>query len=202
VEVQWVGDVTVKINKGNNGTGSVTVQVVEVGSGPIAGVTVSGSWEVNGNAGYATSTGVTGSDGMVTLSTGGIRFATDFGFCVTGLAGLVVDRTTYTQTSPCDVYGLPAGGGGGGGGGGGDPAAAPTNLVGTAVQKGKNARAELAWSGGGSTVEVLRNGGIIATVSNSGSYADNLGKTPDPSYTYEVCNAGTSDCTGEIAVSF
>jgi len=197
VKEGWISAVTVKINKGNNGSGTVTVQVVdETGTSPVGGVTVFGSWTVNGNPAYATSSGTTDASGKVALSTGGIRFATDFVFCVDRLAS-----SGYADGSAgrCSPYGTELGGGGGGGGG--DPAF--TAFDAALVQKGRNARVELGWTGGASTVDVLRNGAIIAGgVSNSGSYNDNLGKNPPAgSYSYQVCNTGGSQCTAEKSVT-
>jgi len=193
-EVDRVSDVTIKTNRGNNGSGTVTVWVAEVGGAALSGVTVNGSWTVNANQGYMTSSGTTGSDGSVTLSTGGIRFATDFDFCVTGLSGAVHDATTYSSTQPCAGYDS---GSGPGDPPGGDPVAgAPTNLSVSFEQKGKNWRANLSWSDGASSVDIYEGGSLIAGgISNNHSYTDNLGKQPAPSYTYEVCNAGSmTDC--------
>ena len=192
VEVQWIGSVTVKTNRGNNGSGTVSVRVVDLADGRISGVTVNGSWEVNGNANFTSSSGVTDSNGMVTLSTGGIRFATSFSFCVTSLTGAVSDVTTYTSTSPCAPFED---------GGTVDPptdpsAGAPYDLGVTYEQKGKNWRAKLSWSGGAATVDVYRAGSQIAAGSNNnGSYTDNLGKNTTETYTYRVCNAGTENCS-------
>jgi len=200
-EVDRVSDVTVKTNQGNNGSGTVTVWVTEVGGGPLSGVTVNGSWTVNGNQNYVTSSGLTGANGSVTLSTGGIRFATTFDFCVTGLSGAINDQTVYTSTQPCAGYDS---GSGPSNPPAGDPVAgAPTNLQVSFEQKGRNWRANLSWSGGGSAVDILENGNVIASgVSNSGSYTDNLGKNPASSYTYDVCNAGsTTECAGEASGS-
>jgi hypothetical protein len=80
-------------------------------------------------------------------------------------------------------------------------AGAPTGLAATASTKG-TIRVDLAWAGGASTVAVQRQNpgsatfATIATVSNGGSYRDNLGKRPASGvYTYRVCNAGTTICS-------
>ena len=186
--------VKTKTNRGNNGSGTVAVQVVEVGGGPLSGVTVNGSWRVNTNENYTASSGVTDAEGLVELSTGGIRFATSFSFCVTGLGGSVVDVTDYAGSPPpCNTFGEPYDDGGTV-----DPpppAGAPTDLSATPVQKGRNYRANLEWTGGGTAIDVLRDGEKIAAgISNSGSYSDNLGKTaPTTTLDYQVCNAGKTD---------
>ncbi len=96
--VGWVSPLTVKTNRGNVASGTVMVQVIDGGGGPMPGIGVAGSWDVNGIEDYVTSSGVTDADGMVELSTGGIRHATDFEFCVTSLSGAIVDGTSYSPT--------------------------------------------------------------------------------------------------------
>jgi serine protease len=62
--------------------------------------------------------------------------------------------------------------------------------------------ADLAWSGAsGSQVDVYRDGGLIATVANTGAYTDTIGRGGG-SHTYRVCEAGTSTCSGNVAVSY
>lgn len=62
---------------------------------------------------------------------------------------------------------------------------------------------DLAWSGAGSThVDIYRDGGVIATVSNSGAYTDNIGVVGGGSYTYQVCEAGTGTCSNTVTVHF
>jgi fibronectin type 3 domain-containing protein len=86
------------------------------------------------------------------------------------------------------------------------PAAGPTNLTASAFRQG-TVKVDLAWTGGASSIDVHRqNPGasftLIATTSNSGSYRDNLGKRPaSGSYTYRVCSAGTTLCSGNATVS-
>jgi len=200
VEVDRVSVVTVKTNRGNNGSGTITVWVTEVGGGPLGEVTVRGSWTVNGTQDYMTSSGVTGTDGSVTLSTGGIRFATDFDFCVTGLSGTVHDVTTYSSTEPCAGYDS---GSGPSNPPGGDPVVgAPQNLTVSAEQKGRNSRANLSWTGGAASVDVYEGQSRIASgISNSGSYTDNLGKDASGTFIYHVCNAETDECTTAESVT-
>jgi hypothetical protein len=83
---------------------------------------------------------------------------------------------------------------------------APTNLNATASTRG-TIKVDLTWSGGASSVAVQRQPpggafGTIATISNGGSYRDNLGKKPAPgTYTYRVCNAGTAACSNTDTVT-
>ena len=86
-------------------------------------------------------------------------------------------------------------------------AGAPTGLSATASTRG-TIKVDLAWSGGASTVAVQRQNpgsstfATIATVSNGGSYRDNLGKRPaSGTYTYRVCNSGTTICSNTASIS-
>lgn len=63
--------------------------------------------------------------------------------------------------------------------------------------------AQLTWSGAtGSQVDVYRNSTKVATVSNQGSYLDPIGNKGGGSYTYRVCEAGTSACSNTVTVTF
>ncbi|MFA5889785.1 MAG: S8 family serine peptidase [Actinomycetota bacterium] len=71
------------------------------------------------------------------------------------------------------------------------------------TNKGGVSRASLTWSGAtGANVDVHRNGAFLTTTSNSGSYVDNLGKRVAGTFTYEVCDAGTSNCSTPVGVTF
>ncbi len=87
------------------------------------------------------------------------------------------------------------------------PADGPTNLTASAFRQG-TVKVDLAWTGGASSIDVHRqNPGaasftLIATSTNDGSYRDNLGKRPaSGTYTYRVCTAGTTLCSGNATVS-
>ena len=61
----------------------------------------------------------------------------------------------------------------------------------------------LRWSGAASNqVDVYRNGVLIATTANDGSYIDSTGDTGRARYTYRVCEAGTSTCSNDAIVRF
>jgi len=65
-----------------------------------------------------------------------------------------------------------------------------------------SARVDLTWSGAtGSTVDVLRNGTKIAAPANTGTYTDVLGKVVG-TFTYQVCNTGTTTCSPTSSVTF
>jgi hypothetical protein len=61
----------------------------------------------------------------------------------------------------------------------------------------------LTWSGATSTdVDVYRNGTLIVTTPNDGSYLDSTGDAGRARYTYELCEAGTSTCSNDATVTF
>ncbi len=64
--------------------------------------------------------------------------------------------------------------------------------------------ADLTWSGAASPpdVDVYRNEALAATTMNDGFYTDNTGQKGAGSYTYQVCEAGTSTCSNEDTVNF
>jgi len=64
-------------------------------------------------------------------------------------------------------------------------------------------KADLSWSGATSgNVDVYRNGSVVTTTANDGDYTDNINKKGSGTFTYEVCEAGTSICSNESAVTF
>ncbi len=64
-------------------------------------------------------------------------------------------------------------------------------------------KADLSWSGtDASEVEILRDGIIIDTVANTGSYTDDIDNRGGGSYVYQVCEAGTGTCSNEATVEF
>ena len=82
-------------------------------------------------------------------------------------------------------------------------ASTPANLTATKVTKGATTKVNLKWTGGAATVDVLRNGGAIASgIPNTHAYSDNLGKKPTGTFTYLVCNAGTQTCSNTATVTF
>ena len=61
----------------------------------------------------------------------------------------------------------------------------------------------LTWSGATSTnVDVYRNGVVIVTTANDGSYTDSTGDTGRARYRYMVCEAGTQTCSNQVTVTF
>jgi outer membrane protein assembly factor BamB len=61
----------------------------------------------------------------------------------------------------------------------------------------------LTWRGATSpNIDVNRDGVVIATTPNDGSYDDSTGTTGQASFTYKVCEAGTQTCSNEATVRF
>jgi hypothetical protein len=61
----------------------------------------------------------------------------------------------------------------------------------------------LTWSGATSTdIDVYRDGVVIVTTANDGSYTDSTGDTGRARYIYKVCEAGTMNCSNEATVTF
>jgi subtilisin family serine protease len=64
-------------------------------------------------------------------------------------------------------------------------------------------KVDLAWSGATSThVDVMRDGLKVATVTNTAAYTDPIDARGGGTYTYEVCEAGTSTCSNQVTVTF
>ena len=63
--------------------------------------------------------------------------------------------------------------------------------------------ADLSWSGTDATsVDVYRDGARVATTGNDGAHTDNIGNRGGGSYTYVLCEAGTSTCSNESTIVF
>lgn len=70
----------------------------------------------------------------------------------------------------------------------------------TKKAKGKRITAQLRWNGStASSVDVFRNSAKVTTTANDGAYDDSV---TAGSYTYKVCNAGTSVCSNSVSMSF
>jgi hypothetical protein len=86
-----------------------------------------------------------------------------------------------------------------------EPASAGGNITLSAHKKKINGinSVRLTWSGATSTnIDVYRNGVVVATTPNDGSYDDSTGDTGRARYTYKVCEAGTATCSNDVQVQF
>lgn len=68
--------------------------------------------------------------------------------------------------------------------------------------KGVNT-ATLSWNGAGTTsVDVYRDGVRVITTANDGSHVDSIARKGGGSYSYRVCEQGTTVCSNTATVSF
>ncbi|QPG06316.1 S8 family serine peptidase [Salinimonas marina] len=62
---------------------------------------------------------------------------------------------------------------------------------------------DLTWSNASANeVDIYRDGNVITTTANDGAYTDNLNRKGSNSYSYQVCEAGTSVCSASVSVAF
>lgn len=86
-------------------------------------------------------------------------------------------------------------------GGGGDPSGDFTLSADGRKVKGSQV-VDLSWSGTSEAVDVYRDGSVIAASVSGLSYTDNLNRKGGGSYSYQVCEAGTSTCSDSASVTF
>lgn len=85
----------------------------------------------------------------------------------------------------------------GGGGGGSDVITLSAKAY---IDKNKK-KVDLTWSGSTATsIDVFRNGALIVTTPNDGFHTDSVRSAG--TYTYKVCNAGTTTCSNTATVTF
>jgi hypothetical protein len=62
---------------------------------------------------------------------------------------------------------------------------------------------DLFWTGATSaSVDIYRNGVLIATALNTDGYTDSTGQKGNGTFTYKVCEAGTQNCSNVVTVRF
>ena len=88
--------------------------------------------------------------------------------------------------------------------------ASDTTQVGAAISlslngykvKGKHT-IDLAWSGAtGSNVDIYRDSALLDTTANDGAYTDATSNKGGRTYTYELCEEGSSNCSDPVNVTF
>jgi N-acetylneuraminic acid mutarotase len=83
------------------------------------------------------------------------------------------------------------------------PTPGPIQLRGQGKKVGGINTSRLKWRGAASAnIDVYRDGVVIATTPNDGLYDDSTGTTGQASFTYQVCEAGTSTCSNQVTVNF
>jgi PKD repeat protein len=81
------------------------------------------------------------------------------------------------------------------------PGAFPLSATGYKV-KGRNT-VNLVWSGAaGASIDVFRNNVKVTTTANDGAHTDATGQKGAATYTYKVCEAGTSTCSNTVTIVF
>jgi len=87
------------------------------------------------------------------------------------------------------------------------PAPSPTpstmTLSATGYKVKGSQRVDLTWSGTSSAmIDVYRNNTLISTTANDGAQSDAINKKGSGTYSYRVCEAGTSTCSNTVKVTF
>ncbi|WP_462158832.1 S8 family serine peptidase [Pseudoalteromonas sp. GB56] len=68
--------------------------------------------------------------------------------------------------------------------------------------KGRH-RVDLTWNGASTAnVDIYRNGSVVATTANDGAYTDAINAKGGATYSYSICEAGTSNCSSSVTVIF
>ena len=76
-------------------------------------------------------------------------------------------------------------------------------LQATGRKRNGYAYVDLTWSGArGQSVRVFRNGNRVARVANDGAWTDATGRTGTPTFSYRICETGTSICSNTVSVKF
>lgn len=79
----------------------------------------------------------------------------------------------------------------------------PYTLTVSGQTSGKGPKSTLNWSGAtGTNVDIFRNATKIVTTANDGNHVDQLAKNTHGTFTYQVCNAGTTTCSNTASVTY
>ncbi len=107
------------------------------------------------------------------------------------------DMNAYLTQNGC------AGGNGGGTGGGDTGGTGELTLTATGYKVKGAQRVDLSWADAtSSNVDVYRDGTVIATTANDGAYTNALSSKGGATYSYQVCEAGTTTCSASVSVVF
>lgn len=89
------------------------------------------------------------------------------------------------------------------GGGGVEPPGVGITLTARAYIVRKVLYVDLAWGGAaGDLVAVQRDGVVVATTDNDGTYTDRIGRVSGGTYAYRICEAPEGACSEEVSVGF
>jgi serine protease len=134
-----------------------------------------------------------GDGATATGSTADHTYGTDGSYTVT-LTVTDDDGATGTDSQTVTVAGDDDGGGG--------EEPADISLSASAYKVRGLQKADLFWSGASSSVDINRDGGVIATDVSGSTFTDHIDVRGGGSYTYQVCEAGTSTCSNTVTVTF
>ncbi|WP_199609243.1 S8 family serine peptidase [Flocculibacter collagenilyticus] len=86
---------------------------------------------------------------------------------------------------------------------GGEPPVGELSLSANGYKSKGKKHVALSWDGATtSNVDIFRNGSLITSTSNDGSYTDIMTSKGGGSYTYQVCESSSSECTNSVTVTF
>ena len=126
------------------------------------------------------------------INNGNLNWTDDSG---DGIKERLLDVSNTTVFNPKKVAGS--------GGGGGDTGGETISLTASGYKAKGFQTVDLSWGPVTSTsVDVYRDGVVIVTTSNDGTYTDNIGIKGGGTYIYKVCEAGTATCSNEATVVF
>jgi len=207
-----VGSITNTPSGGRWSAATAEVHVVDAAAPavPLAGVSVTGRWYVDGAPQGAVTTS-TDSSGVASFAspTYKVRGALVI-LCVSRLAGSAVETVEYSpdRCTGSDATPVPDDGSGDEGG---EPTPPPVaepsglRITDAVVYKVRSARlVDLTWTGSSGPVHVLRDGVRITTGPISGtSYTDSLPSRGSGTFAYRVCVADRpSDCSPDVLVAY
>lgn len=87
--------------------------------------------------------------------------------------------------------------------GGTPPPPAAYTLTASGTTTGKGPKTSLSWSGAtGTNVDIFRNGAKLTTTANDGAHTDQLAKGTTGTFTYKICNVGTTTCSNDASVTY
>lgn len=82
------------------------------------------------------------------------------------------------------------------------PSTSGITLTATGYKVKGRQKVDLTWTGTSAAIDIYRDGSVITATTNDGAYTDNIDNRGGGSYTYRVCEAGTSTCSNDATVTF
>lgn len=84
-----------------------------------------------------------------------------------------------------------------------DPNGSPITLTALGYKNRGKHTVDLTWSGATTAVDIYRDGNLITTTDNDGSYTDAIGGKGSATYVYKICETGgMSTCSDDVPVIF